>query len=178
MVILTDIQLTIDPQMLEDRAFSPSSEVRMQVAENPFTPPETLEMLSNDPYILVQLNALNNPSFPYNALVEKYRKAKNISYLRTAILKTALAKHDDTTGRMLSMLSYSEDSHLRELVAMHPHATARTLERLAGDFHSRVRMRVAENPNASTGTLLSLFFDSDEDVREAAETSLLKRKRK
>lgn len=181
------------PQILEQlaqiedlRDGKSESNIRRRVAENPSTPPVTLNALSTDKDFQVLWGVALNPSSSHSVL-EKLAQEED-HYVREYVAKNpklnqsiseklsrdpeegvriSVAGNPSTSQATLRTLLKDEEE-VREAVAENPNASISILDLLSKDESARVRRNVALNPNSSAQILELLALDEDSDVSQNA----------
>lgn len=184
---------TTSPQILEQlaqiedlRDGKSDSNIRRRVAENPSTPPDTLNALSTDRDFQVLWGVALNPCLSHSVL-EKLAQEED-HYVREYVAKNpklnqsileklsrdseegvriSVAGNPSTSQATLEALSKDEEE-VREAVAENPNAGLAILDLLSKDESERVRRKVALNPNSSAQILELLAEDEDSDVSQNA----------
>lgn len=138
------------------------SNIRCRVAENPSTPPATLNALSRDKDWLVLCGVAINPSSSHTIL-------EMLSLDEGHYVRESVAKNPKLNQSILEKLSRDTWSDVRISVAKNPNTTAQVLATLAKDDDKDVRSNVALNPNSSQQILELLAQDEDWYVSRIAK---------
>jgi hypothetical protein len=130
--------------------------IRIEVARNPNTSPDTLLSLGldYDDYGWVSCWALQNPNIKESD--REYIYLNNPYYA---------SKKTNTPKETLTFLASNNDIAIRSRVARNPNTQPETLTLLAEDKSWVVRWGVAENPNTTPETLTLLAEDKSRVVR-------------
>ncbi len=153
--------------------------VRLAVAQNPYTPVQTLKLLSEDGLPKIQLEVAKNPK-TQKWILEELSKHQNINkYPEIGVyIQAAIAEHPNMTGEAenknipflgrhklrLNKEEASENSQARELMRKRinsPYALAQVVEK--GDRNSKIT--AARNLKTPVSILEQLAKDTDETVR-------------
>ncbi|MGB3761498.1 MAG: hypothetical protein WBA07_34820, partial [Rivularia sp. (in: cyanobacteria)] len=155
--------------------------VRLAVAQNPYTPVQTLKLLSEDGLPKIQLEVAKNPK-TQKWILEELSKHQNINkYPEIGVyIQAAIAEHPNMTGEAenknipflgrhklrLNKEETSETSQARGLMGKRinsPYALAQVVEK--GDRNSKIT--AARNLKTPVSILEQLAKDTDETVRSA-----------
>ena len=158
------------PGWLLDVLATGYASVRVAVAENPTTPPETLAGLADDTHTGVRRAAAGNPNCPPAALallVDSPDKASAVAARnpslpvdnitaagchRLATVRASAAENPSCPLWLLERLAGDDTLIVRVAVAANPNCPRRLLAHLAGG-PPRVQQAVAANPNCGSCTL-------------------------
>ena len=147
------------PETLVQLASDEDWRVRRGVAENPSTPAAALVQLASDEDWRVRKTAAQNPSTPTEILAR-------LASGKSAYVRQYVAENPSTPVEILVRLASDENERVRRNVAENPSSPTEILAQLASDERVRVRWRVAQNPNTPTEILVQLASDEDEYVRQ------------
>jgi len=145
------------PTTLEWLSFDTHDHVRMQVARNPASPGKILLRLSTDP--VARMGVASNPSAPPDVL-GKLAKDPDLDVRRAA------AHNPATPSASLYWLVEEEDSLLRCCLATNPAAPSGLLRILARSKHPSIGRALARNPSTPKDILRGLANWDDPVVRQ------------
>jgi hypothetical protein len=159
--------------------------VRSVAAENPSTPPETLDMLSRDERIDVRVVVAENPSTPPSALKNlandesddvRERVAANVATPPGVLsmlaedwsieIEKSVALNHSTPPETLDILSRSDFIAVQEMVAGNPKTPPDALTFLAGSEFSSIQYAVSRNPSVPREALVILSKANNAATRE------------
>ncbi len=161
------------PDILSKLAKDEDDKVRQAVATNKNTPLEALKILLKDPLGEVIEKAILNPKLD---LTQKELKdfAKHIS----RDVRSAVAKHKNTSIEILIELSKDSDYLPRASVAENENTPENILNALSDDTHRVVRQHLVSNRKTPIAILKKFTFDTDPFVRNWAIHELKARENK
>lgn len=136
--------------------------LRAGAARNRNTPPEILEALSSQGF-LIREKVAQNPSAPPELLAR---------LVQDATLRSMIAQNPSTPSTILEQLATDIEIRVRIGVAENRKTPISLLYTLAADRHHDVREAVAGNEAASTLLLKLLSQDKDSRVRQSAKEQL------
>ena len=137
---------------------------RRNVANNPSTPVQILEMLATDKNAEVRYDVAKNPNTPVNILIQLSTDSK-------AWVRYDVAKNPNTPTNILSQLATDNDIGVRRNVAANPNTPIEILSKLATDNNHGVRYSIAANPNTPVEILVELATDHHSYVRQYIATN-------
>lgn len=162
--------------------------IKVALAENLATPPDTLTLLARDDHRGVRTTVAENPTSSPAALLAVLVSDGN----QSLSIRAALAANPNTTAFLLDRLLESLPgeqgvptlaaasgatlvqimiTQLRHAVVAHPNTSAATLARHADDSDTGVRVGVAAHANTPNKVLARLRADDSQRVRAAANTN-------
>ncbi len=158
--------------------FSPSTEGLPQLARNPATPTDVLEILACYPSDDVRANVALNKGAPPSVL-EKLVNDESRSYvvgISVGVLARAtLAEHPQTTGDRLMDLGHDSSAKVREAAARNLNAPFALLAELSKDSDSEVRrdawVTMGRSPQTPVSKLGALAEHSDHAVWAAVASN-------
>ncbi|WP_327591421.1 hypothetical protein OHA25_61010 (plasmid) [Nonomuraea sp. NBC_00507] len=181
------------PTTLRILAESRFLSVRVKIAENPHTPPETLTELARTPRGIIANTAAANPGVPAGELetilLLSDSEAARLGALRNPTVTRHLievaaadpspyvrscAAHRTTVVTTLERLAADSDAFVRAGAARNllvPHLSPVQVDALAGDPERGPRAALASNPAAPARALERLAADKDTWVRSAVAKS-------
>ena len=169
-----EARTTSDPAELDFMARrSVDGTVRLNVARNPATSPNTLLRLAQDRDRRVRAHAAAHPSAPPEALPP-------LTLDRDRLVRQRAAANPNTPAHALVGLAATTHFRLgpeRYEVAMNPSSPPEALAVLALDSNVKIRLEAAKNLNTPSEALDDLCADNDSKVRRAAAATLAARDR-
>jgi hypothetical protein len=146
------------PEVLLHLAQVADAYVKQGVCENPNTPREAFDMLSQDPSReSFMFNLFQNPSFPVE-FVERFRSVKNFN------LSAIWSKREE----IKSLAATAKNWKTREVLASRQETSSELLTELAKDKTALVRAAVAYHQNTPKEVIELLCKDPDPKVKERA----------
>lgn len=170
--------------------------VRCGVAGNPSAPPSALLILAKDKDAVggeyIRKSVAGNaktPTAAFGFLVkDKEWQIRAAVAQNTAVSKNVLeilaadkeysvrqyvAKNTESPFAALDLLSSDKNDNIRMFVAKNPNSSVNTLTQLAADRYYATRREVASNPATPHSVRQTLANDAEQQVRTAAEKSLV-----
>lgn len=142
-----------------------SESVKAMVADNVYTPADTLAKLAESTNNLVRESVANNKYTPAEVL-GKLALDSNYDVQRK------VAGNENTPSDVLTKFADSDEWTIRREVAWNNNTPAEVLERLANDNDDAVRQGVAVNLNTPIEALELLCKDKDVDVKNYAKETV------
>ncbi|WP_426939756.1 hypothetical protein [Pseudarthrobacter sp. S6] len=156
-------------------AADPGWEVRLEVLQNPGTPPELIADTavsvlrdapdSRLPGVLAAVIDLASSEVPEGSIEEALLRLSK-SRLRDPDVREFAASHERTPPVVLARLARVADSYIRAAVAANPRTPADVLEALSTDPVEYVRTRVSGNESTLSATIIALSHDASPRVRQ------------
>ncbi|WP_028316897.1 HEAT repeat domain-containing protein [Desulfatibacillum aliphaticivorans] len=161
---------TQDPELLTTMASHPYLWVRVEVANNWYTPEDVLRKLALDPNGNVRKKVAQKLKTPQDVIAALCKDSS--STVRDAAQRT-LAYHKDTEQSLRSGQSGGadpmQDSKTRLAEASNENTGEAALKKLAKDPDENVRAAVIKNPSSTIEILALLVKDSSPKVKKALE---------
>ena len=148
--------------LLADLAKSDDYSVRIRVAQNPNSLPETLAMLAEDTEEYIRSTVASNVSSSYDTLAKL-----STSKSSTDSIRWNVAENVNTPPAILTELAKDENDYVREKVAKNANTPPEALTELLKDKKDSIRMEVAKNRNSSPETLTNLTEDDNSYIRRS-----------